>query len=102
MVTSHRQLEEIRRGSRYCRLQVVLQPAKVGTMSNNLQRALRLEKLTLTLKCADPDDAFLLAIAIQGKADNLVTGDKRAGLLERGHVERIRIFIPTLFCVAVL
>jgi putative PIN family toxin of toxin-antitoxin system len=102
LVTSHHQLEEIRRASRYPRLQAVLQPAKVGTMINNLQRALVLEKLTLTQECADPDDAFLLAMAVQGQADYLVTGDKRAGLLQRGHIERTRIVIPAVFCEEVM
>lgn len=102
LVTSRHQLEEIRRASRYPRLQAVLQPAKIGTMINNLQRALVLEKLTLTLECADPDDAFLLAMAMQGQADYLVTGDKRAGLLQRGHIERTRIVIPAVFCEEVL
>lgn len=102
LVTSRHQLEEIRRASRYPRLQAVLQPAKVGAMLNNLQRALVLEKLTLTEECTDPDDAFLLAMAVQGQADYLVTGDKRAGLLQRGHIKRTRIVIPAVFVAEVL
>lgn len=102
LVTSRHQLEEIRRASRYPRLQAVLQPAKVGTMINNLQRALVLETLTITEECTDPDDAFLLAMAMQGQADYLVTGDKRAGLLQRGHIERTRIVIPAVFCAEAL
>jgi len=102
LVTSRHQLEELRRASRYPRLQAVLQPARVGTMINNLQRALVLEKLALTQECADPDDAFLLAMAVQGQADYLVTGDKRAGLLQRGHIERTRIVIPAVFCAEAL
>jgi len=34
VVTSHAQLEEIRRASRYPKLQAVLQPANVGVMIN--------------------------------------------------------------------
>lgn len=64
LVTSRHQLDEIRRASRYPRLQAVLQPAKVGTMINNLQRALVLETLTLDQECSDPNDAFLLAMAV--------------------------------------
>ena len=59
VVTSLVQLDEIRRASRYPKLQAVLQPAKVGTMLNNLQRAIVLERLTIEHEADDPDDAFL-------------------------------------------
>ncbi len=91
IVTSLVQLDEIRRASRYPKLQAVLQPAKVGTMLNNLQRAIVLERLTIEHEADDPDDAFLLAMALAGDADYLVTGDRRAGLLQRGHIGRTRI-----------
>lgn len=102
LVTSRVQLEEIRRASRYPKLQAVLQPAKVGVMINNLQRALVLEHLPRGFEADDPDDAFLLAMADAGKADYLVTGDRRAGLLRRGHAGRSRILTPTAFCAEVL
>ncbi len=102
LVTSHAQLEEIRRASRYPKLQAVLQPAKVGVMINNLQRALVLEQLPHGFEADDPDDAFLLAMADAGNADYLVTGDHRAGLLKRGHLGRTRILTPTAFCADVL
>ena len=98
IVTSRHQLEEIRRASRYPKLQAVLQPAKVGAMLNNLQRAIVLERLDITENADDPDDAFLLAMARVGVADYLVTGDRRAGLLQQGHVGRTRIVTPALFC----
>ncbi|SEI60813.1 hypothetical protein SAMN04244572_01046 [Azotobacter beijerinckii] len=96
------QLDEIRRASRYPKLQAILQPAKVGTMINNLQRAVVLERLDIQDEANDPDDAFLLAMAIVGEADYLVTGDRRAGLLQRGHIERTRIVTPAVFCDEVL
>ncbi|GAB1425071.1 putative toxin-antitoxin system toxin component, PIN family [Thauera terpenica] len=102
VVTSLAQLDEIRRASRYPKLQAVLQPTKVGVMINNLQRALVLDQLSRSFEADDPDDAFLLAMADAGRADYLVTGDRRAGLLERGHSGRTRILTPTLFCAAVL
>ena len=71
-------------------------------MLNNLQRALVLEKLTITIEADDPDDSFLLAMALKGEADYLVTGDRRAGLLRRGHIERTRIVTPAIFCAEVL
>jgi predicted nucleic acid-binding protein len=96
------QLDEIRRASRYPKFQAVLQPAKVGTMVNNLQRALVLDHLVIEAETDDPDDAFLLAMALAGDADYLVTGDQRAGLLQRGHIQRTRIVTPTVFCAEVL
>ena len=102
IVTSRLQLDEIRRASRYPKFRAVLQPAKVGTMVNNLQRAVILEELPLTVEADDPDDAFLLAMALAGNADYLVTGDRRAGLLQRGYIERTRIVTPAVFCSEVL
>lgn len=55
-------------------------------MINNLQRALVLETLMLDKECSDPNDAFLLVMVVKSDADYLVTGDKRAGLLQRGHI----------------
>ncbi|MBA1243067.1 putative toxin-antitoxin system toxin component, PIN family [Pseudomonas japonica] len=98
VVTSRVQLDEIRRASRYPKLQAILHPAKVGTMINNLQRAVVLERLTTEAEAADPDDAFLLSMAIEGMADYLVTGDRRAGLLQRGHIGRARIVTALTFC----
>ena len=94
VVTSRAQLDEIRRASRYPKLQAILQPAKVGAMINNLQRAVVLERLVIEVEADDPDDSFLLAMALAGNADYLVTGDRRAGLLQRGHIERTRIVTP--------
>jgi len=102
VVTSRMQLDEIRRASRYPKLQAVLQPAKVGVMVNNLQRALVLERLASEVDADDLDDAFLLAMALASGADYLVTGDRRAGLLQRGHIERTRIVTPSVFCAEVL
>ncbi len=102
LVTSQMQLDEIRRASRYPKFQTVLQPAQVGTMVNNLQRAVILEHLTNEVEADDPDDAFLLAMALAGDADYLVTGDRRAGLLQRGHIQRTRIVTPAVFCAEML
>jgi predicted nucleic acid-binding protein len=41
-------------------------------------------------------------MALAGDADYLVTGDRRAGLLQRGHIERTRIVTPAQFCAEVL
>jgi uncharacterized protein len=102
VVTSHVQLEEIRRASRYPKFKDILQPARVGTMVNNLQRAIVLEQLSIGIEADDPDDAFLLAMATAGDADYLVTGDHRSGLLQRGSIGRTRIVTPAEFCAEAL
>ncbi len=40
------------------------------------------------IEANDPNDAFLLVMALAGKADCLITGDRRSGLLQRGGVGR--------------
>jgi hypothetical protein len=102
LVTSKAQLDEIRRASRYPKFQSVLQPTRVGLMVNNLQRAIVLERLPVDVDVDDPDDAFLMAMAEAGDADYLITGDRRAGLLQRGHVGRARIIEPAAFCETAL
>ena len=49
-----------------------------------------------------PSTRFLLAMAIAGDADYLVTGDHRAGLLQREHIHRTRIVTPAAFCAEAL
>lgn len=102
IVTSTTQLEELQRASRYPKFKAVLQPARVGTMINNLQHAIILERLTVQAEALDPNDAFLLSMSIEGKADYLVTGDRRAGLLQQKNIQRTRIVTPAVFCAEVL
>ena len=98
LVTSLHQIDELRRASRYPKFQAVLQPYRVGTMVNNLQRAIVLEQLPTGIETDDPNDVFLLAMALAGEADYLVTGDRRAGLLQKGNIGRTRIVTPAIFC----
>lgn len=102
VVTSFVQLEELRRASRYPKFKEILQPHQVGAMVNNLQRAIVLDRLSSDVEADDPNDAFLLAMAQAGDADYLVTGDRRAGLLQRGTFGRTRIVTPGVFCSEVL
>jgi len=102
VVTSLTQLDELRRASRYPKFQSILQPHLVGAMVNNLQRAIVLDRLSTEVEADDPNDAFLLAMAIAGDTDYLVTGDHRAGLLQKGHVGCTRIITPAAFCAEVL
>ena len=105
LVTSTAQLDELRRVSRYPKLKTILPAHRIGTMVNNMQRAVVLERLPDLPEGADindPNDAFLLAMALAGEAAYLVTGDRRAGLLQRGHVGHTRIVTPASFCAEVL
>lgn len=105
LVTSVVQLDELRRVSRYPKLKSILPAHRVGTMVNNLQRAIVLERLPALadgIEANDPNDAFLLAMALAGKADYLVTGDRRAGLLQRSRIGCTRILTPAAFCVEAL
>lgn len=102
VVTSNMQLDELRRASRYPKFKSILQPARVGTMINNLQHAIILDRLDISAEADDPNDAFLISMSIAGNADYLVTGDYRAGLLQKVNIGRTRILIPSAFCSEVL
>lgn len=105
LVTSDIQLDELRRASRYAKFKGILQPRHVGEMVNNMNRAVvigRLPPLPGGVEVNDPNDAFLLAMALAGEADYLVTGDHRAGLLQRGSIGRTRIVNPAAFCAEVI
>lgn len=105
LVTATVQLEELRRASRYPKLKTILPAHRIGTMVNNLQHAVVLERLSplpQDIELNDPNDTFLLAMALDGEADYLVTGDRRAGLLRRGRIGRARILTPGAFCAEAL
>ena len=105
LVTSTVQLDELRRVSRYPKLKAFLPAHRVGAMVNNMQRAIVLEHLPNLpdgIDVNDPDDAFLFTMALAGEADYLVTGDRRAGLLQLGSASRARIVIPATFCAEML
>jgi putative PIN family toxin of toxin-antitoxin system len=105
LVTSTAQLDELRRVSRYPKLKTILPAHRVGTMVNNMQRAIvlgALPSLPEGMDLNDPNDAFLLAMALASEADCLVTGDRRAGLLQLGTAGRTRIVTPATFCAEAL
>ena len=105
LVTSKFQLDELRRVSRYPKLKTILPAHRVGTMINNMQRAIVLDVLPSLpdgIESHDPNDAFLLATALASEADYLVTGDRRAGLLQRVSIGRTRIVTPATFCAEAL
>jgi uncharacterized protein len=105
LVTSRAQLDELRRISRYPKLKPILPNHRIGTMINNLNRAVVLDRLPALpedVEAADPDDTFLLGMVLASDADFLVTGDRRAGLLQRGSFQRAKILSPAAFCREVI
>ena len=77
LLTSKWQLGELRRVSRYSKLQHILVLAEVGTLVNGLRRRAEVVEQLPTLDLSrDPDDNFVLATALAGEADYLVTDDK--------------------------
>jgi putative PIN family toxin of toxin-antitoxin system len=105
LVTSTTQLEKLRRVSRHPKLKAILPAHRVGTMVNNMHRAFllgALPPLPDDMGLIDPNDAFLPSMALASEADYLVTGDRRAGMLQRRSVGRTRIITPAVFCSEVL
>jgi len=105
LITSEAQLDELRRVSRYPKLKNILPAHRVGTLINNLQRAIVLELLPDLENdpgIRDENDAFLIAMALESQSDYLVTGDKHAGIFNKKHVKRTRILTPSDFCREVL
>ena len=106
LISSEEQLEEFRRVTRYPRLERFLNAATAGTMVNEVRALAALTgPLPRVEVSPDPADNFLLAMAVAGKADLLVTGDgkhllslerygtarivtARVAALALGHVER--------------
>lgn len=83
-MTGAAQLDEMRRVSRYPKIKAIL----LNT----------LPPLPNSIEADDPNDTFLLAMSLAGDADYLVTGDRRAGLLQCGSIGRTRIVTPITFC----
>ncbi len=97
LITSVWQLAEFRRASRYERVKKFLNPAEAGNLINGLKRhATVLAELPEVDLSRDPQDNPVLAMAIAGKADYLVTGDRR-GLLSLKRVGAARIVTAAEF-----
>jgi putative PIN family toxin of toxin-antitoxin system len=78
LFTSEWQLEEFRRVSRYPKLKAYINPVEAGQMINGIRLMAHVySQLPSVDLCKDPDDNPILAIALESKADYLVTGDKR-------------------------
>jgi putative PIN family toxin of toxin-antitoxin system len=102
LVTCEEQLNEIRAASRYPKLRAILQPHRVGRMLNAMQRARIVKDIPRKYNVDDPTDSYLLDLADHARANYLVTGDKRAGLLAKRRAGGVRIITAAKFCAEVL
>ena len=91
LVTSESQLDEFRRVTRYRKLRRFLKAHEAGTLVRGVRaRAVVVSELPEIDLADDPDDNLVLAAALAGDADYLVTGDRRH-LLHLKKVQRTRI-----------
>ena len=97
LITCEEQIEEVRRVSRYIKFKGRLTSHEVGDLVNQLNASVHSGKISRKHTCDDPDDAFLLDLADASGADFLVTGDHRAGLLNRKRVGRASIVTARAF-----
>ncbi|MGI8484446.1 MAG: putative toxin-antitoxin system toxin component, PIN family [Thermomicrobiales bacterium] len=100
LATCFDQLEELRRVSRYTQMRPRLQQHRVGTLINLLQDTdyAFYYDIKIGEVARDPDDSWMLALATASRAHFLVTGDKRAGILERRSVAQAEVITATDFC----
>jgi len=84
LVSSLDQIDEFKRVTRYPKVRLYLSHATVGRVVNRLRQAeMLLTRMTIRAEAPDPGDSYLIAIAIAGGADFLVTGDKPLLSLKR-------------------
>ncbi len=97
LITSEWQLSEFRRVSRYPKLRKYLIPSEAGNMINGLRHQAHVLTDLPTLEVShDPDDNPVLAMAVAGGADFLVSGDKR-DLLSLKVIEKTKIVTARKF-----
>ena len=102
LISSEDQITELRRISRYAKLEKLVPKPVFGNLINAIRKTALIEAAKVTVDLLDPDDAFLLGLASAGNADYLVTGDKRADLLAMGTYGRTKIVTPSAFVAEAL
>ena len=91
LVTSEEQIDELRRVLAYERLQPYIHPEQARDFVENLEVLAIVATDLPTLEVSpDPDDDVILATAVAGDADAVVSGDK-GDVLALGEVEGIPI-----------
>lgn len=94
LVTSEEQLSELDRVLHYDKLSKRISPEEASELIARMRISGHLaENLPVVNYSKDPDDNLLIATAIKGKADMLVTGDQNHPL-HLGVVEGIPIVSP--------
>ena len=102
LITSEAQLTELKRVLGYEKLQRYLKAPKVAILLESIEMfAVLAEKLPEVDLSPDPDDNRIIATAIAGKADYIISGDKRHMLsLEKAEgipIVTARYAVDTLF-----
>lgn len=91
LISCVHQLEELRGTLRKPAISVRIRPYSAGRLVNQVKGMAEIVgSLPHVMRSPDPEDDFLLALAQEGKADYLVTGDK-SGLLSLVRHEGTRI-----------
>ena len=102
LVTCREQLDEIRKASRYAKFRPILQPHRIGTLINQLEQTAMIELPHIRHEADDPGDAYLLTLAEDARAQYLVTGDKRSGLLRKRRIGQTVILAAKIFVEKIL
>ena len=91
LVTSSAQIDELKRVLAYNKLQKFFTPEEAQEMLTGIMASsICVTKLSDVFYSPDPDDNKIIATAISGQANYIVTGDKR-DLLELNRIEDIDI-----------
>lgn len=91
LVTSDWQIDELKRVLGYEKLKRYIKPMEASLLLENLDAMAQIVTVTQARsKSPDPDDNWIVATAVTGEADLLVTGDKN-DLLHLKQVEGVRI-----------
>ena len=94
LVTSDAQLEEIERVLSYKKLERFIQVREATLLLDNVGSIAEvLTNLPSVTLSPDPDDNMIIATALEGRANYLVSGDKK-DLLSLGRVQNIPIITP--------
>ncbi len=91
LITSDAQLEEIERVFQYKKLERFIQAKEAALLLDNVSSIAEvLSDLPSVALSPDPNDNMIIATALEGRADYLVSGDKK-DLLSLGTVQNIPI-----------
>jgi putative PIN family toxin of toxin-antitoxin system len=100
LVSCEEQIAEMRRVTRRPAIRDWIKPAEAGRLINQIRHlAIMIDPVPQVSASPDPADDYLLAMAVSGHADYLVTGDK-SDLLALERFKRTRIVTIRRFLLA--